>query len=110
MFTENVAHILAQETFNALAELLYPVHVLLVHLPLRTLAAFERWDFLVHLVVPGNISNQVLDHRKRLHRLNRDGLGRGKGIYAGFASKTRPPVHLCRARAALSGFAIPAYG
>src|SRR6266478_3594395 len=109
VLAKNVAHILAQETFNALAKLLHPVHVLLEHFPVGAGSGFERRNFLVDAVIPGNIGDQIFDHGERLHRLNCDGLVEGKGIHTSLAGEPRSAVDLGRAGAALTGFAIPAH-
>src|SRR5580700_6137075 len=69
-----------------------------------------KWrNFLVDAVIPGNVSDQVFDHRKRFQGLNCDGLVQGKCVHTSFASEPRPTVDLCRARAALARLAIPAH-
>src|ERR1700735_564702 len=108
VLAEHVAHILAQEAFNAFPKFLHPVHIYLVHFPLAG-AGLERRNCLVDAVIPGNVSDQVFDHRKRFHGLNRDGLVQGKRVHTGFASEPRPAIDLRRARAALAGLAIPAH-
>src|SRR5271154_606291 len=72
--TQDVANILAKETFNALAKFLHAIHVPLVHLPLDARPRLERRDLLIDSEVPGDVSNQILDHRKCLHREDGDGL------------------------------------
>ena len=64
VLAQNMANVLAQETLNALAELLHPVNIFLQHLPLCSRTRLESRNLLVHFVIPGNISHQVLDHRE----------------------------------------------
>src|SRR5437867_10830794 len=105
-----MTNVLAQETLNALAEFLHPINVFLLHSPIGPRLWSERRNFLVDLVIPGNVCDQVFDDRERLHRQNGYGLVLGKGIYAGFASQLRPPIYFRRARTAFASLAIPADG
>jgi hypothetical protein len=68
MRAQHVADVLAQETFDALAELLRAIDVVLLPLPLGAFARLEGRAALVHLVVPRHVRHQVLDHREGLHR------------------------------------------
>src|SRR5947209_19110855 len=74
---QDVADILAQETLDALAELLHTIDIPLIHLPLDCGVRLKRRDPLVHLVVPGDVRHEVLDNRERLERIDGDGLVRG---------------------------------
>ena len=62
---QDVAHVLAQEALDALAELLHAVGVLLLHPPgavgVVRLPRLERLDLLLHLVVPRHVGDEVLD-------------------------------------------------
>src|SRR5882724_882772 len=107
VLAQNVADVLAKKALNALAEFLHPINVFLLHSPIGPSLWSERGNFLVDLVIPRNVCDQVFDDRERLHRQNSDGLVLGQGIHACFASKPWPPVDLCRARATLASFAIP---
>jgi hypothetical protein len=42
VLAENMAHILAQEAFNAFTKLLHPIHILLVHFPVGAGAGGSR--------------------------------------------------------------------
>ena len=88
-----MANVLAQEAFDAFAEFLDPVNVFLLHSPIRIRARFERRDFLVDLVIPGNIRDQIFDHWERLHGQDGDGLVLGQGIHAGFAGEPWSSIH-----------------
>ena len=69
VIAQDVAHVLAQEALDALAELLDAIDFFLAHPPgaVRLLGLrLERRDPLVDLVVPGDVRHQVLDDRKRL--------------------------------------------
>src|SRR5713226_8234329 len=70
----------------------HPVHIFLVHFPLGASAGLEGRNFLVNAVIPGNVGDQVFDHGKRLHRLNRDGLVKGECVHASLACETRPAI------------------
>ena len=69
---QHVADVLTEEALDALAELDGAVDVLLLHAPgfaTREVlfARCEGRDFLVDLVVPAHVGDQVADQRKRLH-------------------------------------------
>src|SRR5580698_7539702 len=78
--TQNVAHILAKEAFNALAKFLYAINIPLVHLPLDASTRLKRWNLLIYSEIPGDVSNKILDHGKSLHRKESDGLVERKSI------------------------------
>src|SRR5690348_2747354 len=105
-----MANVLAKKALDALAELLHAVHIILVHLPIGAGARGERRDLLVHLIVPGNIGNQILQNRKRLHGEDGDGLIERQGVHAGLTHEPRTAIHFGRAGAALGSLAIPAHG
>src|SRR5579871_285357 len=107
VITQNVADILAKETLNAFAKFLYAIHVALVHLPPNPGPRLKRWNLPINLEIPRNIRNQILDHRKRLHRKDVDGLIKRKRVHPSLASEPRTAVDLSRARATLSRLAIP---
>src|SRR5262249_52733710 len=68
MIAEHVADVLAKKAFNAFAKFLDTVDVALIHFPFDILARLEGGDFLVDLVVRGDIGDEVFDNRKRLER------------------------------------------
>src|SRR5271170_6316435 len=84
---QDMADILAEEAFNALAKLLNTIHIPLIHLPLDAGTRTERWDFFIDSEVPGNVSNEIFDHRESFHREDCDGLIQGKRVHACFASE-----------------------
>src|SRR5215471_16472899 len=105
---QDVADVLAEETLDALAELLDPVEVALLHLPDDAGLRRERRDLAVDLVVPGDIRHEILDDRKRLERRDRDGLVPRQRIHAGLAGQPRAAVDFGRAGAAPTRLAVPA--
>ena len=74
MIPKHVADILAEEAFNTLAKLLYAIDLPLIHLPFNVRTRCEWGNFFVDTIVPGDVGDQVLKHRKCLHGLHRDGL------------------------------------
>ena len=74
VLAKHVADVLAQEALDALAELLHAVDVALLHPP-RTVRRvggprLESRDLLLDPEVPRDVRDQVLDRRKRAHRLD----------------------------------------
>ena len=65
---QHVADVLAEETFDALAEFLHAVDVLLLHAPGAVrgvgLARLELLDLLLDAKIPGNIGGQVANAGK----------------------------------------------
>ena len=111
MFAQHVAHILAQITFDALAKLLDAVDVFLLHSPrpVRGIgrARLKLFDPLFHLVVPGNIGDQVFEVRKCLHRLDGHRLFHRELAEPGHAHQPGHAVYFSRARTAFAGLAVP---
>src|ERR1700674_4705988 len=107
---KDVAHVLAEKAFDALAKLLDAVHIELGDFPFHSLAGFEGRDFTVDTIVPGNVGDKVFDSGKGFHGQNRNGLVLREIVHARFAGEARAAVDFCGARAALSCFAIPANG
>ncbi len=70
---QNVTDILAEEAFDALAELLHAVDIALIHLPIRAWGRRKGRNLFVHPVVERDVCHQVLDDRERLHGRNGDG-------------------------------------
>src|SRR5580704_14639947 len=110
VFAKDVAHILAEKAFDALAKLLDAVDIELGDFPLHSLAGFESRDFPVDTVIPGNVGDKVFDCGKGLHRKDGDGLVLRKVVHAGFAGEAWTAVDLGGAGAALPCFAVPADG
>src|SRR6266699_1931755 len=110
VFAKNVAYVLTQKTFDALAELLHAVHVELRDFPFNSRARFERGDFPVDTVIPRNVGDKVFDARKGFHRKDGDGLVHREIVHAGLAGQAGTAVNFRGARAALPCFAIPADG
>src|ERR1700722_13783019 len=99
MISENVTNVLAKETFDAFAELLHAVDIFLVKGPIGIFSWSEGSDALVHLIVPGNIGDQVFDVRESFDRLNGNLFSGSKAVHARFAHKRRSAVYFGRARA-----------
>src|SRR5579859_3376747 len=97
MLTQHMAYVLAQETLDALAELLWAVDVMLLHPPLYTFLRRERCDALVHLIVPLHVRHQVFDDGETLHRPDGDGLIERQRVHACLAGQPRFSVHFTRA-------------
>ena len=110
---DHVAGVLAQEALNALAELLRPVHVDLLHPELARLdrrVRGERRDLPRLGVVERDVGDQVPDDREGAHRRDRQRLFRREGRHPGHAGQPGPPVDLHRARPALARLAVPPDG
>ena len=110
---DDMADVLAQEALDALVEFLHALDVLLVHPPravgfLRL--RLERGDRLRLLVVVGDVGDEILDDRERLHRRDGDLLARLEGVHPRHAHELRVAVDLGAARAALARLAVPAHG
>ncbi len=111
--TVDVAHVLAQEALDALAELLAAVHVLLLHPVLAGLQILrggsERRDLPRLLVVEGHVGDQVAHHGGECPQRggDRDDLVLAERRHPGHAHQSRPAVDLGRTRTALAGLAVP---
>jgi hypothetical protein len=110
MLAKNVAYVLAEEAFDTLTEFLDAVDIELGDFPVRVGARLESGNLLVDGVIPGDVRDEILDSRKRLHRHDGDGLIHGQRVHAGFAGQARAAVDFGGAGAALRGFAIPTDG
>jgi hypothetical protein len=108
VFAKNVTYVLAKKAFDALAKFLNAVHIQLRDFPFHPLTGFERRDFPVDTVVPGNVGDKVFNAREGLHGQNRNGLILGEIVHARFAGEAWAAVDFGGARAALPCFAIPA--
>src|SRR5712691_4234735 len=109
VIAQHVANVLAEEALDALAKLLHAIDLALIHLPVHVWLGCERRNLFVDAVIPGNVGDQILQHRKALHRLYRNRLIQRQSVQPSLASQARAAVDFRRARAALAGFAIPAH-
>src|SRR6266481_4967406 len=110
VFAKDVAHILAEKAFDALAKLLDAVDIELGDFPFRSFAGLEGRDFAVDTIVPGNVGDKVFNAGKGFHGKDGDGLVLREIVHARFASQARTAVDFRRAGAALPCFAVPADG
>src|SRR5262245_65979772 len=113
MVADDVAHVLTEEALDALAELLAPLHVLLLHppRPVRFLGpGLEGRHLLGPLEVEGDIRGEVAIQREGLDRRHRHRLARIEGVHASPVHEARLAVDLRAARAALARLAGPAAG
>jgi hypothetical protein len=107
---ENVANVLAEKTFDALAKFLDAVDVALIHFPFDVFARSEGGNFLVDLVVPGDVGDEVFDDGKGFERRDSDGLVEQERVHARFTGEAGTAVDFGGTGAAFGGFAIPANG
>src|SRR5215212_3175964 len=105
---EDVADVLAHEALDAPLRLVEALHVLLVHREGRLLAGGEGRDPFGHLVVPGDVGDEVLYDGEGPHGADVD-LSPIVLLYAGFTEQLGPAVDLRAARAAVGGLAVPAH-
>ena len=114
VIAQHVTNILAQETFDALAEFLDAIHVGLRHPPCAVgvirLARLEFPDPFFDREIPGDVGDQIADGGKRLHGFDGHRLGEIQLVEAGHAHELRFAVDLGRAGTALAGLAVPAAG
>src|SRR6185437_11051710 len=114
VLAQHVADVLAQKALDAFPEFLHPIHVALLHAPGAIgrigRPRCEALDALLHAVIPRHIGHQILDARERVHRLHRYRLPEIEIAESRHAHEARLAVDLRRARAALSGLAVPSYG
>ena len=86
MIAQDVADVLTQEALDALAELLHPVDVALIHPPRPVWrvrrARRERRDLLLDAKIPRHVRYEVANVRKRTHRLHGDRLVSGQLVEA----------------------------
>src|SRR5262245_64170926 len=104
-----VADVLTQEALDAFAKLLYAIDIALLHLPFHPGSRSEGRDLSIHLVVPRDVSDEILDDRKRFDREDGDRLVLRQLVHSSLACKTRAAVHLGGTRAALACLAVPAH-
>src|SRR5712692_10012116 len=87
VIAQYVANVLTKKALNALAKLLHAIDLALIHLPFHVWPGGERRDFLVDAVIPGNVGDEVLQHRKALHGLDRDRLVQRQSVQTCLASQ-----------------------
>ncbi len=92
--SENMAHVLAQVTFDAFPKFLASFHVLLIHCPFGIFCGREGRYFLSGLIVPGNIRHEVLDYWEGFYRIDGYGLIERQAVHTGFTCKCGHAVHL----------------
>ena len=68
------------------------------------------WIFFLTSIIPGDVGDQILDVRERLHRFHGDRLSQVELIQPRHAHQPRLAVDLRRARSALPCLAVPAHG
>src|SRR3954449_10711367 len=76
VFAQDVAHILAKKTLDALAKFLYAFDIGLRHTPSAIGRIGRTWpelpDGLLYFVVPGNVGDQIPDSGEGVHGLEND--------------------------------------
>src|SRR6202035_4039173 len=114
MISQNVANVLAKETFDTLAKFLDPIDVRLGHppSPVRRVGGtrLEWLDLFLYSEIPRDVGHQIANARKRLHRFDGHRLVKRDGVQSGHAHQLRNAVDLCRTGTALARFAIPSAG
>src|SRR5215210_8295407 len=105
---QDVADVLAHEALDALLGLVEALDILLVHREGRLLAGLEGLDALGHLVVPGDVGDQVLDDGEGPHGTYVY-LSSIVFLYARLAQELGPAVDLGATRAAVGRLAVPAH-
>jgi hypothetical protein len=110
VIAENVADVLAEKTFDALAKFLNAIYVALVHFPFDIFSRLEGGDFAIDLVVPGDVGDEVFDDGKGLERRDGDGILERERVHTRFTGEAGTAVDFGGAGATFGGFAIPANG
>src|SRR5690242_11717573 len=86
VFAQDMADVLAEIAFNALAKLLHPLDIFRSDTPRAVFSIgtprLEFWDALFHFVIPGYVRDQVLHVRERLHGLDGHRLVPGERAHA----------------------------
>jgi hypothetical protein len=114
VIAQNVAHVLAQKALNALAKFLNAIDIFLHYRPRavrivgRTWS--ERFDFLLNAIIPRNVGDQVTNRRKRSHRFHAHRLVQIQLAQPSHAHQAGLTIDFRAARAAFTGFAVPAHG
>src|ERR1700712_1957248 len=76
VLAQHVAHVLAEETFDALSKLLYAFYIRLLHTPGavgrigRTRPEF--FDRLLDREIPGHVGDEIADYGEGVHRLQKE--------------------------------------
>src|SRR5215210_6647368 len=105
---QDVADVLAHKALDTALRLVEALDVFLVHRERRLLAALERFDALRHLVVPGDVGDQILYDRESPHGTDVD-LSLTIFLHPRLAEQFGSAVDLRAARAAVGGLAVPAH-
>src|ERR687898_2460065 len=105
---QHVADVLAHKALDVLLRLVEALDVLLVHREGRLLAGLERLDAPGHLVVPGDVGDQVLYDGEGPHGTDVD-LSPVVLLDARLAQKFGSAVDLRAARATVGRLAVPAH-
>src|SRR5258708_14146003 len=108
MLAKNMTNVLTKKALDTLAEFLYAIHVKLGDFPFHAGARFERGDFPVDAVIPGNVGDKVLDSGKGFHGENGDGLVQREVVHAGLAGVGGTAVDFIGEGAALPCLPDPA--
>src|SRR5215468_6492328 len=109
-----MTHILAEITLDALAKFLHSFDILLCDAPGTVFSVGRPWlklrDALFHLVVPGDVGNQVFYVWERLHRFDVNRLIERERVQPRHAHQFRHSIDFGRAGAAPTRLAIPTNG
>jgi hypothetical protein len=111
---QDVTHILAEKTLDALAKLLYSFDVSLLHAPSavrrirRTGPEFP--DRLLHIEVPRHVGDQIPDHGECMHGLDDDRHLQIEIAEPGHAHELGHSINLSRTRAAFPCLTVPSHG
>src|SRR6266545_2701392 len=112
VIAQHVADILAKKAFDAFAEFLYTIDVLLLHSPCpvgRIRRPRLKWlDCFLHAIVPGDVRDQVFQNWKSFHRLDCHRFLQWKLAESRHTHQFGHSVDFRRAGAALAGLTIPA--
>src|SRR3954447_23589348 len=113
VLTQDVAHILTEKTFDALAELLYAFDIGLLHTPsaVRCIGRPrpEFPDRLLDFEIPGDVGDEIPDQGECVHWLDDDRHLQLEVAEPGHAHEFGHPIDLSGTRAALACLTIPPY-
>ena len=114
MIAQHVADVLAKKAFDAFAEFLHTIDVLLLHPPCAVgrigRSRLKRFDFFLNAKVPRDVCDQVFQNWKRFHRLDCHRFVQRKLAESRHTHQFWHPIDFRRAGAALASLAIPAAG